>query len=164
MAPGVGLRPFRFERTFDKEASQQAVYEQAARGAVVDLINGVNGCVLVYGQTGAGKTHTMIGGKGKDGKDGKGGSRGGGKRRRLVVTRRQGRDGVVGARRRRGQRGRAEHHEDECGADGKGERSDHQHVLALVEANHGADLDTVGEFAGDAGIVDDIGQGTRLSC
>ena len=61
MAPGVGLRPFRFERTFDKEASQQAVYEQAARGAVVDLINGVNGCVLVYGQTGAGKTYTMFG-------------------------------------------------------------------------------------------------------
>ena len=35
----------------------------------------------------------------------------------------------------------------------------HQHVFPLVEAIHGADFDTVGVFAGDATVVDDIGHG-----
>src|ERR1700676_276517 len=34
---------------------------------------------------------------------------------------------------------------------------DHQHVLALVEAIHGADFDAVHVLALDAGIVDDVG-------
>jgi hypothetical protein len=34
---------------------------------------------------------------------------------------------------------------------------DDQHVLALIEAIHGADLDAVHVFAFDAIIVDDIG-------
>jgi hypothetical protein len=34
---------------------------------------------------------------------------------------------------------------------------DDQHVLALVEAVHGADLDAVGIFALDAGFSDDVG-------
>ncbi|KAL1523993.1 hypothetical protein AB1Y20_018908 [Prymnesium parvum] len=61
MAPGAGLRPFTFEHVFDADASQQHVYELCGRPAVADLLNGQSGCVLVYGQTGAGKTHTMFG-------------------------------------------------------------------------------------------------------
>lgn len=61
MAPGVGLRPFSFTRVFDASSSQREVYEGCARRAVADLVNGESGCVLVYGQTGAGKTHTMFG-------------------------------------------------------------------------------------------------------
>ena len=38
-------------------------------------------------------------------------------------------------------------------------RIDDQHVLALVEAIHRADLDAVGVFAGDAVVDDDIGHG-----
>jgi hypothetical protein len=34
---------------------------------------------------------------------------------------------------------------------------DDQHILALVEAIYRANLDAVGIFAGDAGIIDDVG-------
>jgi len=61
MAPGCGLRPFSFERVLDLGASQEHVFELCGRPAVADVINGRSACVLVYGQTGAGKTHTMFG-------------------------------------------------------------------------------------------------------
>jgi len=35
-------------------------------------------------------------------------------------------------------------------------RMDHQHVLALVEAIDGADLNAIGVFAFDAGFSDDV--------
>ena len=35
-------------------------------------------------------------------------------------------------------------------------RVDHEHVLALVEAVHGAHVDTVHGFAANAAIVDDV--------
>jgi hypothetical protein len=37
-------------------------------------------------------------------------------------------------------------------------RVDHEHVLALVEAIHGAHLDAVHDFAANAALVDDVGQ------
>ena len=37
-------------------------------------------------------------------------------------------------------------------------RMDGEHVLALVEAVHGANLDAVHGFAANAAIVDDVGQ------
>ena len=37
-------------------------------------------------------------------------------------------------------------------------RVDDEHVLALVEAVHGADLDAVHVFAANATLVDDVGQ------
>ena len=36
-------------------------------------------------------------------------------------------------------------------------RMDDEHIFALVEAIHGADLDAIGEFALDAIFVDDVG-------
>ena len=44
---------------FDKEATQEHIYELCGRSAVADVLNGHSACVLVYGQTGAGKTHSM---------------------------------------------------------------------------------------------------------
>jgi len=41
--------------------SQEAVYEGAARDAVVACLNGFGACLLCYGQTGSGKTHTIFG-------------------------------------------------------------------------------------------------------
>ena len=91
VAPGCGLRGFRFERVFSTETEQQQVYDVCGSGAVAELLNGQSGCVLVhllhfgraiaksfiesfrkwpefifliqqvYGQTGAGKTYTMFG-------------------------------------------------------------------------------------------------------
>ncbi|CAE8686136.1 unnamed protein product [Polarella glacialis] len=59
--PGVGVRPFVFARVFDDRGSQEEVYDQACQGSVCAALNGFNACMLVYGQTGAGKTHTMFG-------------------------------------------------------------------------------------------------------
>jgi hypothetical protein len=42
-------------------------------------------------------------------------------------------------------------------------RVDDEHVLALVEAVHGADFDAVHGFAADAALVDNVGQLNALS-
>ena len=43
-------------------ASQEEVYEECARGVVSPLLDGYNGTIMAYGETGAGKTYTMTGG------------------------------------------------------------------------------------------------------
>jgi kinesin family protein 6/9 len=45
-------------------ASQDQVYETVARDIVDSVLEGYNGTILAYGQTGAGKTFTMTGGTG----------------------------------------------------------------------------------------------------
>lgn len=51
---------FTFDRVFGPEASQQEVYAAAAAPLLADVLQGYNGCLLAYGQTGAGKTFTMV--------------------------------------------------------------------------------------------------------
>ena len=43
---------------------QRSVYEKSTKDAVLSVMNGVNACVLCYGQTGAGKTFSMMGEQG----------------------------------------------------------------------------------------------------
>eukprot|EP01038_Epipyxis_sp_PR26KG_P006489 gene6489-8922_t len=59
--PGAGVRPFYFSHVFDENANQVKVYEDCAADAVANVLNGFNSCVMCYGQTGAGKTHTFFG-------------------------------------------------------------------------------------------------------
>jgi hypothetical protein len=59
--PGAGVRPFHFAHVFAPEATQDAVYADAARGSVLAALNGYNACLMCYGQTGSGKTHTLTG-------------------------------------------------------------------------------------------------------
>ena len=59
--PGAGVRPFHFARVFSPEATQVAVYADAAKGSVLAALNGYNACLMCYGQTGSGKTHTLTG-------------------------------------------------------------------------------------------------------
>ena len=50
--------------TFEKilhNASQDETYEESASEIVQSVVEGYNGTVLCYGQTGAGKTYTMTG-------------------------------------------------------------------------------------------------------
>ena len=42
-------------------ASQEAVYTRCGRELITRVLDGYNGTILAYGQTGAGKTHTMTG-------------------------------------------------------------------------------------------------------
>eukprot|EP00929_Paragymnodinium_shiwhaense_P091576 TRINITY_DN5149_c0_g1_i1.p1 TRINITY_DN5149_c0_g1~~TRINITY_DN5149_c0_g1_i1.p1 ORF type:complete len:722 (-),score=188.85 TRINITY_DN5149_c0_g1_i1:293-2458(-) len=62
VSPGCGLRAFDFDAVLDGKSTQREVYETCGLRLVTDLVNGVNGALLVYGQTGSGKTHTMFGG------------------------------------------------------------------------------------------------------
>ncbi|GJP29777.1 hypothetical protein CLOM_g19615 [Closterium sp. NIES-68] len=50
-----------FDRTFFQDSTQQEVFSYVALPVVQDAMSAINGTVLAYGQTGAGKTHTMEG-------------------------------------------------------------------------------------------------------
>lgn len=54
-------KSFTFDAVFDDEVSQVAVYDATARPIVDSVLNGYNGTIFAYGQTGTGKTHTMEG-------------------------------------------------------------------------------------------------------
>jgi len=55
---------FRFDRVFEEKATQKAVFDALMPSLISDAIDGYNATVMAYGQTGAGKTHTVMG---KDG-------------------------------------------------------------------------------------------------
>ncbi|KAF2874607.1 P-loop containing nucleoside triphosphate hydrolase protein [Massariosphaeria phaeospora] len=52
---------FTFDRVFDMASRQSDVFDYSIRPTVDDILNGYNGTVLAYGQTGAGKSYTMMG-------------------------------------------------------------------------------------------------------
>ncbi|XP_052009052.1 kinesin-like protein KIF3A [Xyrauchen texanus] len=54
-------RQMGFDAILNEEASQRDVYDSTAKSLVEDLMEGYNGCVIVYGSPGSGKTHTMQG-------------------------------------------------------------------------------------------------------
>ncbi|KAI4138892.1 MAG: hypothetical protein LQ341_004463 [Variospora aurantia] len=52
---------FTFDRVFDTRSRQTDVFDFSIRSTVDDILNGYNGTVFAYGQTGAGKSYTMMG-------------------------------------------------------------------------------------------------------
>ncbi|KAG2339877.1 kinesin-domain-containing protein [Suillus weaverae] len=58
---------FMFDRVFDSEARQSAVYEATAKPLLNGLLDGYNATVFAYGATGCGKTHTISGTEGDPG-------------------------------------------------------------------------------------------------
>ncbi|KAH8597196.1 kinesin heavy chain [Bisporella sp. PMI_857] len=52
---------FTFDRVFNMSSRQQDVFDFSIRSTVDDILNGYNGTVFAYGQTGAGKSYTMMG-------------------------------------------------------------------------------------------------------
>ncbi|KAJ2969193.1 hypothetical protein NQ176_g8800 [Zarea fungicola] len=52
---------FTFDRVFDMDCQQQDIFDFSIRPTVDDILNGYNGTVFAYGQTGAGKSYTMMG-------------------------------------------------------------------------------------------------------
>ena len=54
---------FKFDRVFGQESTQEAVFDEV-KHFVQSALDGYNVSLLAYGQTGAGKTHTMLGGAG----------------------------------------------------------------------------------------------------
>ncbi|XP_023266417.1 uncharacterized protein LOC111658217 [Seriola lalandi dorsalis] len=52
---------FYFDKVFGEESSNEEVYQQTAFPLVQHMLNGGKATCFAYGQTGAGKTHTMLG-------------------------------------------------------------------------------------------------------
>lgn len=54
-------KSFSFDFVFSTESAQSLIYEQSAFSLVDNVLDGYNGTIFAYGQTGCGKTHTMMG-------------------------------------------------------------------------------------------------------
>lgn len=52
---------FTFDKVFDERIDQEEIFENTARAIVGNVLEGYNGTIFAYGQTGTGKTHTMEG-------------------------------------------------------------------------------------------------------
>lgn len=64
MNPGndrKAIKTFTFDRVFDAKSTQEEVYADAVDPLVTEVLEGYNGTVFAYGQTGTGKTYTMEG-------------------------------------------------------------------------------------------------------
>ncbi|KAJ3411076.1 Kinesin- protein 6 [Chytridiales sp. JEL 0842] len=53
---------YRFHRVFDKDSTQEEVFDVVAKDVVLSVMDGYNGTIFAYGQTGSGKTFTITGG------------------------------------------------------------------------------------------------------
>lgn len=58
----VRMRSFTYDRVFGDDDSQELLYNTAVRAVVLSTLEGYNGSIIAYGQTGTGKTHTIEGG------------------------------------------------------------------------------------------------------
>ena len=63
MKPNSGgmVKNFTFDSVYDDGSTQREVYDETAFPLVESVIEGCNGTIFAYGQTGCGKTHTMLG-------------------------------------------------------------------------------------------------------
>ena len=52
---------FPMDRVFSPDASQEQIFEIIGYETILDILNGYNGTIFAYGQSGSGKTYTMFG-------------------------------------------------------------------------------------------------------
>lgn len=52
---------FTFDSVYDHDSRQDTLFDETARPIIDSVIEGYNGTIFAYGQTGTGKTHTMEG-------------------------------------------------------------------------------------------------------
>ena len=60
-SPKVDTKTFQFDYVYPMDSSQRQVYDEVAFPIVDSIFQGYNGTVFAYGQTGCGKTFTMMG-------------------------------------------------------------------------------------------------------
>jgi kinesin family protein 15 len=56
-------KQYNFDYIATEESSQAEIFDQCARGIADSTLQGYNGTIFVYGQTGAGKSYTLLGPK-----------------------------------------------------------------------------------------------------
>jgi kinesin family protein 3/17 len=54
-------KQFTFDGVFDWTSLQQEIYDETSAPIISNVLEGYNGTIFAYGQTGTGKTHTMAG-------------------------------------------------------------------------------------------------------
>lgn len=59
--PGGCKHNFTFDYVFGPQATQEEVYNISSRDLILSTLDGYNSTIVMYGQTGAGKTYTMEG-------------------------------------------------------------------------------------------------------
>lgn len=59
--PDEPMKVFTFDSVYGWEAAQSDIYDDAVRPLVDSVLQGFNGTIFAYGQTGTGKTYTMLG-------------------------------------------------------------------------------------------------------
>jgi hypothetical protein len=60
-SPHGAARRFTYDHTFGVQATNRHIYEAVGRPLLSSALDGYNATLLAYGQTGGGKTHTMMG-------------------------------------------------------------------------------------------------------
>lgn len=60
-AIAIGDKAFIFDKIFDCNASQEKIYNETVKPFVQKVLTGYSCTCLAYGQTGTGKTYTMLG-------------------------------------------------------------------------------------------------------
>uniref|UniRef100_A0A8C7R445 Kinesin-like protein n=1 Tax=Oncorhynchus mykiss TaxID=8022 RepID=A0A8C7R445_ONCMY len=60
-SPEEPMKSFTFDAVYDSESKQSDIYDDTVRPLVDSVLQGFNGTILAYGQTGTGKTFTMLG-------------------------------------------------------------------------------------------------------
>ncbi|CAH1786360.1 unnamed protein product [Owenia fusiformis] len=60
-APNDPPKTFTFDSVYDTDSKQQDLYDETFRDLVQSVMDGFNGTIFAYGQTGTGKTFTMQG-------------------------------------------------------------------------------------------------------
>ena len=55
------VKTFAFDSVFGEKSKQENVYTKTAYNLVENVLTGYNGTIFAYGQTGCGKTHSMVG-------------------------------------------------------------------------------------------------------
>ena len=54
-------KTFNYDHIYPEDSNQQEIFEETSKNVVQSVLNGYNGTIFAYGQTGTGKTYTMVG-------------------------------------------------------------------------------------------------------
>ena len=54
-------KSFSYDHIYPEDSTQSQIFEETSKNVVKSVLNGYNGTIFAYGQTGTGKTYTMVG-------------------------------------------------------------------------------------------------------